>query len=279
AGRIRQRFGGRVRIVLWSTPSDAAWVDEVSGHDAIVNLAGAQAVGTRFTVGRKQEIRNSRVKNTRDLVDALSRARVRPSRLISGSAVGYYGPLSPGTEVDETSLGGAGFLAELCHEWEQSALAAEALGVSVALARLGVVLGQGGGALEVMTRPFRLGIGGWIGSGRQDVSFISLSDAVRALRFCIDQPALRGPVNLTTPHPTTAKEMAKKIGGTLHMPNWLPVPALALRALFGEGADSLLTGQRVLPRVLERLGFEWCHPTIELALKSALAPDARVDAV
>lgn len=272
AARIRQRFGGRARIVLWSTPNDAAWVEEVAGHDAIVNLAGAQAVGTRFTVGRKQEIRNSRVKNTRDLVEALSRAQVRPSRLISGSAVGFYGPLTPGTEVDETSPGGAGFLAELCYEWEKAALAAEALGVGVVLARLGIVLGQGGGALDVMTRPFRLGAGGWIGNGRQDVSFISLIDAVRALRFCIEHPDLRGPVNLSTPQPTTGKEMARAIGRVLHLPSWLPVPGIALRAMFGEGAEALLTGQRVLPRELERFGFQWLHPTIESALSSALAP-------
>lgn len=270
AGRIRLRFGSRVRSLCWSTPDDPEWVEQLSAFDVVVNLVGAQAVGTRLTAAKKQEIRESRVKNTRNLVEALRRGVARPARIVSASAVGFYGPRAPGQPVDETTPSGSGFLAELCHEWESSAKRAEEFEVRVVLARLGVVFGPGGGAFESMARPFRLGVGGWLGNGRQDVSFVSLTDAVRALRFCIEHPELGGAVNVTSPYPVTARELATAFSRLLARPNWLPVPSLALRALFGEGAEALLTGQRALPNVLLRHGFDWHHPTVDLALASAL---------
>jgi uncharacterized protein len=269
AGHIRQKFGGRVRAVLWATPNDSRWVDDLAGFDVIFNLVGAQAVGVRLTAKRKQEIRDSRVKNTRDLVGALCVSGARQVRLISASAVGIYGARPPEEVIDETSRPGHGFLAEVCHEWETAAQRAAECGIKVVRARLGVVFGPGGGAFETMARPFRLGIGGWIGDGRQGISFISLEDAVRALRFCFDQSAIEGPVNVTTPFPVSARELALAFAGLLARPNWLPVPAFALRALYGEGAQALLTGQRVLPKVLQHWGFDWIHPNIEEALASA----------
>jgi uncharacterized protein len=275
AGRIRLKFGSRVRVALWSHPENPAWAEELGGQDVIVNLAGAQAVGTRFTPGQKQRIRESRVKTTRNLVDALARSTKRPTRLLSASAVGYYGPQSPGVELDESSPAGAGFLAELCHEWESAALRANGLGVSVIVARFGVVLGRGGGALEAMARPFRLGIGGHLGNGRQDISFVSLADAVRAMRFCIDNPIIAGKVNVTAPVPVTGRQMAAALGKALHRPNWVPVPGLALRVIYGEGAESLVTGQRAIPKMLQCAGFQWEQPNIEQALAHALAADSR----
>lgn len=269
AGRILLRFGNRVRSMLWSTPNDTRWVEELTGFDVIFNLAGAQAVGVRLTAKKKQEIRDSRVKSTRDLVEAIRLGGARQVRLISASAVGFYGARSADELVDETSPPGHGFLAEICHEWESAAQHAEECGVSVVRARLGVVFGPGGGAFETMARPFLLGVGGWIGDGRQGISFISLEDAVRALRFCWDQSTIGGPVNVTTPFPVSARELASAFASLLGRPNWLPVPGFALRALYGEGADSLLTGQRVLPTVLQEKGFDWLHPTIDLALASA----------
>ena len=269
AGRIRTKFGSRVRGVLWSTPNDPRWVEDLAAFDGVFNLAGAQAVGVRLSAKRKQEIRDSRVKNTRNLVEALRVGGARQVRLISASAVGFYGARSPGQLVDETSQPGHGFLAEVCHEWEMAAQRAEEWGVEVVRARLGVVFGPGGGAFETMARPFRLGVGGWIGDGRQGVSFISLEDAVRALRFCWEQPTIVGPVNVTTPCPVSARELAMAFAKALSRPSWLPVPGFALRALYGEGAEALLTGQRVLPDVLQQRGFDWLHPTIDRALESA----------
>jgi uncharacterized protein len=270
AGRIRLKFGSRTRVALWSTPDNPAWTEELATHDVLVNLAGEKAIAPRFVPGQKQKIRDSRVKATRHLVDGLELARTRPARFISASAVGYYGPQPPGRDLDESSPPGRGFLAELCHEWETAASRATQLGISVAIARFGVVLGPGGGAFEALARPFRLGIGGRIGHGQQDVSFVSLADAVRALRRCIDDHTLEGPINFTAPEPLSAKEMASALGRVLARPNWLPVPGLAIRALYGEGAQALLTGQRAIPQVLKGARFEWEHPTIDQALGSAL---------
>jgi uncharacterized protein len=275
AGQIRLKFGSRTRVALWSTPDDPAWCEELASHDVLVNLAGAQAIATRFTPGKKQRIRDSRVKTTRNLVEALERAAKRPVRLVSASAVGFYGPQAPGKDLDESSPVGCGFLAELCHEWETAASSATSLGIGVAIARLGVVIGPGGGAFEAMARTYRLGIGGQIGNGRHDVSYVSLTDAVRALRRCIEDPTIIGPVNVTAPVPVTASEMASSLGRTLRRPNWLRVPGFALRVLYGEGAEALLTGQRAIPKVLQRAGFEWQHPSIDQALQSALVEPHR----
>lgn len=269
AGRIRMKLGGRVHVMLWSTPDDPRWVEELTAFDCVFNLVGAQAVGVRLSAKKKQEIRDSRVKSTRNLVEAFHSGGVRPARLISASAVGFYGARSPEALVDETSQVGHGFLAEVCHEWEMAAQRAEEFGVKVVRARLGVVLGPDGGAFETMARPFRLGFGGWIGDGRQGVSFISLDDAVRALRFCWEQPTIEGPVNVTTPFSVSARELALAFAKVLKRPSWLPVPGFALRALYGEGAEALLTGQRVLPTVLQQRGFAWLHPNIDRVLERA----------
>jgi uncharacterized protein (TIGR01777 family) len=268
-GRIHRRFGMNVRAVVWREPSDPVFLRDVTGHDIVFNLAGEKAVGRRYTAGSMQQIRDSRVKTTRRLVEALGSAAERPRLLISASAVGYYGARPASEPLEESDTCGAGFLAELCHEWESAALRAELRGIRVIIARLGVVLGCGGGAFEAMAKPFRLGFGGPIGNGKQPFSFISLSDCVRALSFCMEQPGLRGPINLSAPAPTNGNGIATALARVLDKPNWLPVPKLALRALYGEGAESLTTGQYVLPGVLNRLGFQFKHPTIDLAVAAA----------
>jgi len=282
AGRIRARFAGRASAITWGTPDVSTLSRDMSGHEVVFNLTGEQAVGTRYTPGHKERIRDSRVKTTRALVQAFDDARgtgsgdaagsalSRPRVLISASAVGFYGARTPGESIDERAQVGTGFLAELCHEWEEAALRAELRGVRVVIARLGVVLGPGGGAFESIARPFRLGVGGPIGDGAQDMSFISLADCVRALKFCMEpNHGLRGPVNLTAPAPTNGLALATAISRVLEKPNWLPVPKFALRALYGEGAEALVTGQRVLPTVLLNAGFQFRHPTIDLAVASA----------
>jgi uncharacterized protein (TIGR01777 family) len=269
AGRVRVRFGSRARAIVWGAPSDPEFVQSLAGHDVVFNLAGEQAVGRRYTTGSKQRIRDSRVKVTRGLVDALGATAMPPQVLISASAVGYYGAATGEVRFVESHAQGAGFLAELCHEWEAAALRAEASGIRVVLTRLGVVLGPGGGAFESMARPFLLGMGGKLGDGRQPFSFISLEDCIRALRFCMEHNEVRGPVNVTAPVPTDGAGVARALGRALDKPNWLPVPALALRALFGEGAESLLSGQSVVPAVLLERGFRFNQPTIDLAVAAA----------
>jgi uncharacterized protein (TIGR01777 family) len=269
AGRIRLRFGSRVQALVWNHPGHPSLASAISGHEIVVNLTGEQAVGIRYTAGKKQQIRDSRVKMTRELVEAISAAKERPRLFISASAVGYYGSTEGDQTVDEASPLGNGFLAELCHEWEAAAIRAEVHGITVVLARLGIVLGRGGGAFETMARPFRLGIGGPIGDGRQGFSFISLEDCVTAFKFLMKQPGLRGPVNVTAPAPTDGRGVAMALGRVLRKPNWLPVPQFALRALYGEGAEPLVSGPKVLPSVLSSQGFHFQHPTIDSAVAAA----------
>jgi uncharacterized protein (TIGR01777 family) len=269
AGRIRMRFGSRARAIVWGKNDVTALGLDISGFDVVVNLTGEQAVGTRYTSGKKQRIRDSRVKITRDLVEAFERAKVRPKLFISASAVGYYGAATPTSPVDESGAIGSGFLAELCHEWESAASRAEMLGIRVILVRLGVVLGPKGGAFEAMARPFRLGVGGRIGNGRQGFSFISLVDCVAAIKFLMKDTDIRGPVNLTAPAPTDGAGVAVALGRVLGKPNWLPVPRWALRGLYGEGAEALDSGPRVIPQVLLAQGFHFQHPNIDSAVAAA----------
>ncbi|MBI3203205.1 MAG: TIGR01777 family protein [Myxococcales bacterium] len=258
-------FGEGVRVVPWGELSSAA-----SGKDAVVNLAGEQAVGVRWTASAKQRITSSRVETTRELVAAMAAARPRPAVLVSASAVGYYGACPGDQPVDESSPPGSDFLAEVCQAWEAAAAAAGELGVRVVLARLGVVFDRGGGALEEMAKPFRMFAGGPIGDGQQVVSWVHRADAVGILRRCIEDDSLSGPVNVVAPQAVPQAEIARAIGRVLGRPAWLRAPAFALRARFGEGADPLLTGQRVVPAKLRAAGHVWQHPDLEAALRAAL---------
>jgi uncharacterized protein (TIGR01777 family) len=258
-------FAPGVRVVPWSECSNA-----VAGQDAVVHLAGEQAVGVRWTESAKQRITASRVDTTRQLVAALAAASPRPRVLVSASAVGYYGAREGDEALDETSSPGSDFLAGVCQAWEASALAAQELGVRVVVARLGVVFDRGGGALEAMLTPFRMFAGGPIGSGEQVVSWVHRADVVGILRRCIEDPALSGPVNVVAPGAVTQAELARAIGRVIGRPAWLRVPALALRARFGEGADPLLTGQRAVPEKMRAAGYVWQHPDLEAALGAVL---------
>jgi uncharacterized protein (TIGR01777 family) len=268
AGRIRLRFGSRARPVVWGNADEPAFVEEVSGHDVVYNLTGEESVHGRHLPGEKQRIRDSRVKSTRVLVEALTVAPVRPRLLVSASTVGYYGTVE-GQSVDESWPMGTGYLPELCYEWEAAALRAEAQGSRVIVARLGTVLGAKGGVFPAMLRPFALGLGGRVGDGHQGVSFVSLVDCVRALEFCMTLPELRDPVNITAPAPTDRQGVALAMARILRKPNWLPVPRILLRALYGDGAEALDMAQRVLPSVLLAQGFRFQHPTIDAVVAAA----------
>jgi hypothetical protein len=272
AAHARQRLPSAVEAVEWDPGRGVLAPSALDGVDVVVHLAGEQAVGTRYTDEVKQRIRESRVASTRLLVQAMQASSRRPRAFISGSAVGYYGARSPDEVVDETSAAGTDFLASVTVDWEAAAEPAVALGVRVVLARFGIVLGPGGGALERMALPFKMFVGGPIGSGRQAVSWIHIRDVVRALVRCATDAAISGPVNVVAPRAATNAELSRAIGAATGRPSWLPVPTSALRALFGEGAVPLLTGQRAVPAVLQRAGFSWDYPELGPAVAAALNP-------
>ncbi|HUN58413.1 MAG TPA: TIGR01777 family oxidoreductase [Candidatus Binataceae bacterium] len=241
----------------------------LEGIDAVVNLAGEPAIGRRWTAQRKQRILDSRINLTRSIVDAIAACSSRPAVLISASAVGYYG--DRGDEILEDGAdGGADFLANLCRDWEAAALGARSSGVRVFITRVGVVLGPGGGALAKMIEPFRMGLGGPIGSGRQYIPWIHLHDLVELIRLALEDPRFNEALITTAPTPATARDFATALGEMLHRPSLLPVPSIALKLILGEASIALLGGQRVRPRRLEELGFRWRYETVESALANIL---------
>jgi uncharacterized protein (TIGR01777 family) len=239
--------------------------------DAIVNLAGDPIAAGRWTQERKAAIRRSRVEGTRALVAAIAAAEPRPKVLVSASAVGYYG--DRGSEpLDEAARPGSDFLARVCVEWEAEARRAEAFGVRVVLLRIGVVLAPDGGALAAMLLPFRAGLGGPVGGGKQWMSWVHRDDVVGLIRDAVGTEAYAGPVNATSPNPVTNRDFARALGRALHRPAFLPVPALGLRLLMGEMATLLVSGQRVLPAVAQRVGYAWRQPELPAALETSVGP-------
>ena len=270
AGRAREALGPEVEAVAWRDPkAERAPLDGLRGRDAVVHLLG-EPVAPRWTASAKREIRDSRVLSTTNLVYALAAFPVedRPRVLVSQSASGWYG--ARGDEpVDESTPPGNDFLARVVVDWEAEAHRAKELGVRVVLSRTGVVLSESGGALEKMLPFFKLGIGGPVAGGRQYVPWVHMDDVVEALLYLLDNDEARGPVNLCAPHPATNKELSKALGRVLRRPAFAPVPGLAVKALYGEMAFMVTTGQRAVPRRLEELGYRFRQPQLEAALRDA----------
>lgn len=238
-----------------------------AGCQAVVHLAG-EPVAQRWTAAARERISNSRIQGTRSLVAALRQHP--PSVLVSASAVGYYG--SRGDEIlTEESPPASDFLGQVALGWEQEAHAAEQFGVRVVTPRIGVVLGRGGGALAQMLRPFRLGVGGRLGAGNQWMSWIALDDLVSLIEFAITDAALRGPVNAVAPNPVTNAVFTRELAAALHRPAIFPVPAFALKILFGEMSQILLGGQRVIPQAALRAGFQFRFAELGEALRQVIA--------
>jgi len=250
-------------ISLRSAPAP----DALAGFDAVVNLAG-ENIAQRWSSAAKRRIRESRVAGTRALAAAM-RAHP-PAALVSASAVGYYG--SRADEIlTERSKPGADFLAQVCAEWEREALEAAKAGVRVVLLRSGMVLGAEGGALSRMLPPFKLGVGGRLGSGAQWMSWIHVADLCDLILFALREPAASGPLNATSPNPVSNADFTRALASVLHRPALFPVPAFALKLIFGEMAEALLASQRVIPDAALRAGFVFQHPEIGAALRSLLA--------
>jgi len=255
----------------WNPAATRAIADSepLEGLAAAIHLSGANVGGHRWTRAYKCEMTASRVDSTRALAATLARLRQPPQALLVASAIGFYG--NRGEELlDESSAPGSGFLADLCQQWEAAARPAADAGVRVVHLRFGVVLGPGPGALARMEPIFRLGLGGRLGSGRQWMSWISLTDALAAILFALDTPALAGPVNLTAPNPVTNAEFTRTLARQLHRPAVLPAPAFALRLALGEMAgETLLASARVYSSQLTQAGFRFAYPTITRALAAA----------
>lgn len=256
--------------VEWNPENGAVDAKELEGHDAAVHLAGEPVAEGRWDDEKKRRIMDSRAKGTRVLAETLASLSEKPRVLVSASATGFYG--DRGAEVmREESASGEGFLSKVCREWEKGTLAASQAGIRVVHLRIGFVLSGEGGGLPRMLTPFKMGVGGKVGSGRQYVSWITLEDLVRVIRRAIEDETLRGPINAVAPDAVTNEEFTKALGHVLGRPTFLPIPVFALRLAFGEVADAvMLASTRVEPARLKDAGFEFKDTNIEGALRHVL---------
>ena len=260
------------RAVTWDPDGELGpWAAEIDGAGAVVNLAGEPIAAKRWTAAQKQRILDSRVHATRSLAAAIAAAAAPPPVLVSGSAVGYYGPLGDEPATEATRVG-SDFLASVCARWEQEAMRAAGDRTRVARIRTGIVLEKDGGALPQMLPPFRFGAGGPVGSGRQYWPWIHRDDWIALVRWAIATPAASGAINATAPHPVTSAAFARALGRAMHRPAFVPAPAFALRLLLGEMADALLlSGQNAVPAKATHEGFQFRYEDIDEALRAIFA--------
>jgi hypothetical protein len=257
------------QLIGWDELGDPKGVDLLSQVEAVVNLAGESIGAGRWTKGRKESILSSRVGAGKLLVEAIRKANRRPKVFIQASAAGYYGPCHAGP-VTETSPAGSDYLAEVCTAWEASSTPVEELGVRRAVIRTGVVLSKDEGPLPRMLLPFRLFVGGPLGSGKQGFSWIHPADEVAAIRFLMENEQAVGVFNLCSPNPLSNADFGRTLARVLKRPYWLPVPAFALRLLLGGMSTLVLDGQFMIPARLQELGFRFCFENAESALEDLL---------
>jgi uncharacterized protein (TIGR01777 family) len=263
---VRKKGAG----VFWDPRAGTIDERELEGVEAVVHLAGENIAAGRWNTTRKARILDSRVKGTALLSKAISKMKAPPTVMVSGSAIGIYGDCGDRI-LKEDSPSGSGFLADVCREWEQATNVASKAGIRVVHLRTGIVLAKGGGALAKMLLPFKLGVGGKIGSGRQYMSWIDLEDEVRVILHCIETPSIQGPVNSVGPSPATNAEFTRTLGRVLSRPTLLPLPAFAARLVLGEMADALLlSSQRVEPAKLLSSGHVFRHTNLEDTLRGIL---------
>ncbi len=246
---------GVSRVFAWDAASHEPAAEAFEGVDAVVHLAGESVVG-RWTKSKREAIRASRVDSTQLLVAAMAKLATPPTALISASAIGYYGEKGE-AEVTEESAPDNDFLGQVAIAWEAAALRAELSGVRVVCLRTGIILGQGGGALQAMLLPFKMGVGGPLGSGKQWWSWVAFDDVIGLIDFALRTPAVEGPLNVTAPTPVRQKDFAKALGKVLHRPAFMPAPAFALKLALGGFSTELLSSKKVLPKKAERLGYRF----------------------
>ena len=268
---VRSEQEASINEIRWNPDQGMVNTGRMEGIDAIVHLAGENIADGRWTETKKQRIHSSRVDGTRKLCEQITKLIQPPQVLLTASAIGFYGDRGD-IELTEHDDAGTGFLADVCREWEAATEPAAERGVRVVNLRIGVIISRDGGALPQMLTPFRLGVGGKIGSGRQYWSWVHLHDAVGAIRHCIDHPELSGPVNCVAPTPVTNSEFTTTLGSVLSRPTLFPMPGFAARLALGQMAnDLLLSSTRVVPRKLLDSGYQFVHSNLEPALKAEVA--------
>ncbi len=267
-GKVKDAPAG-IQLRKWDGESAAGWQDLATGDYAIINLAG-ETIAQRWSKENKRAIRQSRVNAGKAIMDLVNAAEVKPRVLIQSSAVGYYGTKTGDAQVTESFSPGDDFLAKVCFDWEISTAPASKLGVRRPILRTGIVLSTEGGALPQQLLPFKLFVGGPVGSGNQWYPWIHLDDEVRAIQFLLANDKADGPFNLTAPNPVTNKEFGKLIGEAMGRPSVMPAPGFAMKALFGDMSLLLLEGQRAVPQKLLELGFKFKFETAQAALRDLL---------
>ena len=253
--------------IEWHPNQDEVNPQRLEGFETIINLAGENIAGGRWTDEQKRKIRVSRINGTHLLSESIAKMTSKPGAFICASATGIYGDRDDET-LDEQSESGGGFLAGVCREWEQATEPASKAGVRVVNLRLGPILARDGGMLSKLLTPFKMGMGGKVGSGKQYISWVALDDAVNAIKLAIDDKSIQGPINIVSPNPVTNEEFTKTLGHVLNRPTALAMPAFAARLAFGEMADEmLLASQKVMPKRLSQAGFQFQFPTLESAMR------------
>ncbi len=266
--RAVKSVGGWAKVVEWDGRTTGSWIQQADGAFAIINLAGENVASGRWNTLKKAGILHSRLDSSRAVLEAIKQVDKKPAVIIQASAIGYYGSCGD-KGLDETSPAGKGFLADVCRKSEIIASQIEAAGVRCVIIRTGVVLGNDGGALPEIMRPFRFFLGGHPGSGRQWFSWISLEDEVAAIKFLMENENLKGVFNLTSPEPVTMKKFCRKLGWIIRRPSWLFFPGFIMRLALGEMANEvLLSGQRVLPKRLLDVGYEFKYTDVKKAIKA-----------
>lgn len=259
-----------VHMVKWLGEGDKP-EELLNGVDAWINLAGASINEGRWTEEQKQKIYDSRMKATDEVLRIIEAVSEKPTVLINASAIGIYPPSEQATYTEKSSARGSDFLAETVEEWEKKACQAEKYGTRVACGRFGIILGKNEGALPLMALPYKMGVGGKVGTGNQWVSWVHVSDVAKAILYAIDNDNFTGPFNVTSPDPKQMNDFGKILGEILNRPHWIPVPSFALKLALGDKSQLVLEGQRVLPDKLLNHGFKFSYPDLQHALKNIYA--------
>jgi hypothetical protein len=263
---VRLQQNDSLRIVQWDGKAIGDWSEFMNGADAVINLSGENIATKRWSQKQKACLINSRIEPTKAIIQSINKAEKKPRVLINASAVGYYGNHGAG-DVTESQHYGDDFLSDLCLRWEHEAMEADKSGLRVVLLRIGIVLEPSGGALKKMLIPFKLFIGGPLGSGKQWFPWIHREDVINIILFSLENVSLSGAVNVASPAPVTMKEFASSLGRVMGKPSWIPVPSLVLKMGLGEMSEMLLGGRRIIPKKLLDNGFVFRYPDLEKALR------------
>ncbi len=268
--RSNRKSENNIHAIQWLS-GESKPENFLNGIDAWVNLAGVSINEGRWNEGQKQKIYGSRMKATEEMIRIIDTVEIKPTVLINASAIGIYPPSETATYTESSTERGSDFLAKTVQDWEQKAMGAEQFGTRVAYGRFGIILGKDEGALPLMALPYKMFVGGKVGSGKQWLSWVHVKDVARAIFFAIDNKDMTGPFNITSPHPQNMNDFGKILGDVLNRPHWIPVPSIALKLGLGDKSQLVLQGQRVLPEKLIKHHFTFVYPDLKSALQEIYA--------